>query len=1031
MMTKRAKIAGLVMLSVLLVVAICVAPSVFASEVPVLSDVAVAKEYEVNTIFAIPTATLTLGDVTQEASAVLYLPDGSAVNSRQLTLDKLGKYTLEYSANFDGKRYSKSMDFLVYNTLYTIENPSGSTAQYYTKYEFTEYNGTKTPLEGLFLDMASGATFQYNKIIDFSNKTAANEFVRFTIIPTEQGYADVNRLYFKLTDAHDNNNYVIISLRDPVPTTVKYGMKNNAEQMKIYHYTFTRGYILAGSAMQTPSGLEGVRLHVGNIYGYPATCSFHGISGLDYNTGLANSLWAANGSSGLSLDYNTMSIYHNKTGFVVDLDNPAYFTQLWEGFTTGEAYLSVYFSDYTGSNTAKLLIHEIDGEKPTATKLYDDGKPEITVETPETGVYNGVIGLKYPIFSASALDSYDGKLNVQATVYYNYMSTHRLLVENNDGYFTPTRGGNYFIVYTAEDAAGNVATKEVTVKVSDKTEDIKFTITGGDRTGKVGSTFSIANVKVDNALGGYKLVTEVSIGDEKVENDGSKFLPKKVGTYTVKFIATDALGRTAEDSYQVTVEKSDAPVFYSTPILPKYLMSGKTYTLPELVALGYAENNNGTEITAKIYITDKNGRKEVADNTITPVVASSGKTVTIEYVATEGDKSTTYKVSLPCHIVTSGKKLDITGYFATDSGVSTTAKSNMVTFKTSKNNTGFTFINALVTRELDIQLNVDKTASNLENIYIYLEDSENKDISVKIVMKRNGVNADISFNDDTVGFPVAFNFAGVGSDVTMVYNELNNCLEFPNDGKSFKINTTEKGAAFTGFPSGKVYARIVMGGVSGNASVNLVRLNGQQIRTLSDDRIAPKIAVMGEYKSGYDIGTELTLFKAFAGDVLDPNLESFVVSIRDPEGNVLVDNLDLLIPENAQKTLTLKLDSYGSYSLSYTAKDTSGRTGSWSQAIPVIDDKAPVIKLDGKVPTTGKIGQQIQLPAGTVTDNVDTDLKLYVYVSDPFGGYVQVYGTAYVDNVFTPTMAGEYAVHFTAFDSTGNMTYETYIITVE
>ena len=46
MMTKRTKIAGLVMLSVLLVVAICVAPSVFASEVPVLSEVAVAKEYD-------------------------------------------------------------------------------------------------------------------------------------------------------------------------------------------------------------------------------------------------------------------------------------------------------------------------------------------------------------------------------------------------------------------------------------------------------------------------------------------------------------------------------------------------------------------------------------------------------------------------------------------------------------------------------------------------------------------------------------------------------------------------------------------------------------------------------------------------------------------------------------------------------------------------------------------------------------------------------------------------------------------------
>jgi hypothetical protein len=265
----------------------------------------------------------------------------------------------------------------------------------------------------------------------------------------------------------------------------------------------------------------------------------------------------------------------------------------------------------------------------------------------------------------------------------------------------------------------------------------------------------------------------------------------------------------------------------------------------------------------------------------------------------------------------------------------------------------------------------------------------------------------------------------------MVYNELNNSLEFPNDGKSFKITTTEKGTAFTGFPSGKVYARFVMAGVSGNASLCLTRLNGQQIRTLNDDRIAPKIAVLGEYKPGYEIGTELELFTAVAGDVLDPNLQAFTVSLRDPDGNVLIDNLDLLNAENANKKLVVNLDNYGGYTLSYAAKDTSGRSGNWSQVLRVIDDQAPVITVDGKVPTTGKVGQKIQLPMATVTDNMDEEVKLYVHMEDPTGCFIEVYGQAYVDNAFTPAIAGKYTIKYLVFDSSFNMTYQTYTITVE
>ena len=90
-----------------------------------------------------------------------------------------------------------------------------------------------------------------------------------------------------------------------------------------------------------------------------------------------------------------------------------------------------------------------------------------------------------------------------------------------------------------------------------------------------------------------------------------------------------------------------------------------------------------------------------------------------------------------------------------------------------------------------------------------------------------------------------------------------------------------------------------------------------------------------------------------------------------------------------------------------------------------------MITVNGKVPTTGKVGQQIKLPMATAMDNVDDETKVYVFVEDPRGGLVETYGTAYADNVFTPSFAGEYLVKYLTFDGTFNIAYETYTITVE
>src|SRR5205823_5269388 len=97
----------------------------------------------------------------------------------------------------------------------------------------------------------------------------------------------------------------------------------------------------------------------------------------------------------------------------------------------------------------------------------------------------------------------------------------------------------------------------------------------------------------------------------------------------------------------------------------------------------------------------------------------------------------------------------------------------------------------------------------------------------------------------------------------------------------------------------------------------------------------------------------------------------------------------------------LVLTSKGSYTVTYTAKDSSGNTSTATRTVNVVDTNAPVITLNGLNPMTVECGSGYVEPGATATDGCD-------------GASVPVVITGTV-----ATTKGTYTITYTATDSSG------------
>jgi hypothetical protein len=979
-------------------------------------ETGIEEEYNLGEIISIPDLKIVYKNQQYDSTALLYYPGGGVYSVSKAVLNESGLYKLEYSTVVSGKRISVIEQFNVIKPLFEVTGKK-STAKYGKINE-----GTENEKSGIIANISYGEVFKYNKIINLLDNTPNKDIVNFFVLPQTPGKADVLKVMFRLTDVWNPDNYVTIEIK-------KY--------LSDADWSLRNVYLTANAKGQDKVGLEenpdGAFVYNGIKY-YKYTNSTWGTSfpfslaAYPLKSTIGTPIPAGNRFLELTMDYNSKAFYvknQASTKIISDLDEPSIYGNIWNGFTTGEVFLSVWAEDYSAASFS-IMITDIDGHDLTQTSINDEDAPVIDIDfgdyTPDT-LPDAVVNEKYKVFDASAYDKSEGAKEVTKRVFFNYYQTNRSQVSIIDNAFTPIREGDYVIEYTATDNSGNTSIEIVEITAIFPDDVLSISINDKAVSGTAGKTVSVASsYNLYNNVGNTSLkITATLNRDTKIVYNIDpltlSFQPLYAGNYTIKFAYSDYIYSKAE-TYIVKINVSSEPIFIEEAPLPKYFIKGRKYKLPGLNALNLS-GENPVEIASSVQVVEDSANQgNVVDGIYT---AGNATSATVTYRATINNNSISKVYTIPV-IDTGGSNLNITKYFyATKGNPVLSANKDYVIYRATEDSS-IDFINVLQAYSFYMSFGVNPDQRNFDSVIIYLTDSVDPSARIKVEYSYfSGTSTWVSVND---GAPSAItpSFATNNNQFSINYN--NKVAELsPAAGKSVKIEKTMYGADFSGFKSGNVFLEIELKGVKGASEINLFKLNNQSLNNMSRDIMEPELFVES-ITGNYSIGDTILLKAGYAADVLDTYL-TYTFIVKSGDDFVEADDGTLLDgTQNPYIDYSITFDKLGTLILTYNAKDSANQVAEYTYTIKCIDSTAPEIQLKD-IKDKGKLNSDIEVAKATVTDNVTENIVAGITVKGPDARMVRLTGkTFYAD------LVGVYTVYYSAYDQAGNMALVSYEVVV-
>lgn len=990
----------LILLSVIALVfalSVATATMVFADTDATFSDISIQENYCKNDTMEIPVVTMNVGGRNYETKAVLHQPNGKAkFVSGNAILSEFGQYSLEYVATVNGVTYNTEKSFYVYQPKFELSSPEDE-----VYYEDNGVDGAK----GEFVSLSQDQTLTINDYFDITKSSLTKPLFEAVVLPAEIGKEDFQTLQIDLICKNDQSQYLRL--------IVNYNPENNCT------------YTMAGSQDQTPTGFEqdGERLHVGDNWGAAWHGTFSGRFAKDKDQIYSDvKIW---------LDYQSKVVYANVAkGFVIDLDDSQYFSNLWTGFEENEVFVRISASRFQATKPARFIILRAGDIDLTEQKIFDTTAPDIDIDyggVDEDDLPIGVVGYDYPLFEATSIDYMSGECVVQVRVKSRDNTTGGVELSVKNSSFTPISAGEHVITYTSTDRSGNVATKVLTVNVVDEYAAPQMKLTNIKISAKNGEFVKLADVEPSNCIGTAKIEKKVYFEDKEILTSGDGFRPGKVGEYTVYITVTDYLGRIAQRNYTVFVSENDKAVFIDRIDLPHYLIAGSEYNFDNVYAYDYSVSGQVRKIKATLVTEDANGIIEHVDDKFIPSVATHLDTVKLYYKATvNGSLSKSEEFTIPVCVVGSSKDIDISKYFVSaDAAIEKSSAGTVIT--TSKDKTSVEFANFLLAHGASYEFDVDGTKNAFNKINVYLTDVLNEEEVVKITYEKSSETKSYFSVNGGTKYEMAASFYGKGE----------NSFAFKYDNEQFTVTDTSKitfgvtkylnGEKFKGFTSGRVSIVFEFEDVRGESSIIVSKINGQNTTSVKADLIKPRIALDSPMEFRYKLNDVVEISTALAMDVLDPNIECYY-TVTGIGGQIMKD-VDGVLLENVslREKHTVKLDKYGVYRVSYFAADWNNKKETdFGYIMEVVDLTPPVIAVFGNVQKTAKVGDRMNVPKVVAIDEIDGETEVTIFVMLPDGSF-RKYDTA----VSEYKMQGKYTFWIYTFDLAGNTSVNTYEVTVQ
>lgn len=964
----------------------------------------------------LPEVAVEIGGESFTAKTCVVYPDGCGYEVSRFTPDEAGAYTVEFYVVKDGRKYAQTQTVRVQKDAFSVS--ADKSELYYGTH------ATYTDLNGLVVGLANGETLDYNKTIDFTQKTENDTLVSFSLAPTQLGAADAENLYVTFADAYNPSNQFKV-----------YIWKNSGGA--VYTRIFVNGDSNSYGLEKTKSTSSATRTilvdyYKGNNY-YLWKNSWGAM--LQYRfSGIMNDKQITDGETKLiiSMDYETKQVFIKvkesaTLALIADLDDERIFPNGFTGFSSGLAYMSVSTSEQSAARFG-MVIDKIDGKEIYAEEATAEvPAPVIEIDYPKAyeSVPHALVGKTYPVFDAEARVTSNNQAKLDVSVFYGYHNGGRVELPIKDGRFATPYAGTYTIRYTATDYYGQTTETLVDVPCINAAP-LKAEFAEEATTWITGKAVTVPAPIITDSYGQADIQIKkeaILKSDESVRYaiDGEQFLPMQAGTYKIVYECTN-IAETITAEKEIVVANSQAPVFLDTPLLPKYLLKNAKYVFPQMQGTVFGEVN--CEIDAQISVKGNGEATATALADGQAYQVGDYSSVEVIYTAANGAHLETYSRTIPVLDVGYGTaNLSISSYFQKLGGEYTVqAEKSKMAFAANANS----YVHTEFIRELIADGFYAKFGNITDGgtVHIYLTDMKNADERVKLTYQNTEGSTKFYINDEYV---VKFTEALTSKTVEFNYDGAFGSIA-PDGTVAYEIATYENGAKFNGFSSGYVYLELATESVTSAVSFDLVSVWGQGINSVKYDIVRPYYEDSGD-KGRQSLNAEYVLKTTKFADVLDPFV-TVSVSVLTPDNTyaVAADGTVLKNLTSLDKDYVIRLSSYGQYLVQFTLSDGTGnkvRNGGY--AVTVLDEVAPTIALTDVPVGEYAVGSTVALAKCTVLDDLSETEKVAVFTTlKDANGVV----TTVTEESVTLTKAGKYTVFVWAVDEAGNAATVSYDIRV-
>lgn len=919
--------------------------------------------------YAFPQVSAKIGGQTVPVSLKLVGPDGREVKAGSV-LQKVGYYTLTATAKNQSAVYGQSRGFTVRTgTEQMFENKRASVIRSGAKSPDYAY-----PYEGIEVTATrSNAKITYKTPIDLTKLSkSGTTLIEFLPTPMQQGIAEFGQINIELADVNDPSKTIDVKI----------------------HRSYDGGYLHTSLVRAAINKTAYAGMHWGTLVttegrGTDMSVSFSGDIAKDNLKCSTGKIW---------FDWEEKAFYcalQDMQLQILDLDNYAHvgIGNEWTGFSGNMATLSVIANTIENPNP-KYMITSVIGQPLGGD--FQTSKDPVGFDVDYAGngsAPQGAVGKPYPVFGVTAFDNIDSDLPVTTEVYYAYKNPSlQKRYDLEDGRFIPDRAGKYTIVYASGDSSHRV---EVTVK--DSLPALGFEFAEGEIPAqmRVGESLVLPKVSAFGGSGVKNVAFSAKLNGKDAEISENRIVAAEEGTLLLKVRVTDYIGQVYEDSYSVKISLSDLPVLDYGISVPKAIIDGRPFRFASVSARDYSAN--GGVSAYEIYVTDPNGTHKLEKDTYKPAFGKEGA-IRVVYRVFNADKSKYTDIPYDVQVIRPEYKDE---YLLLDEGVRVTRSDNGVLLESAKDHS-FGFVNPLCAHLFKVKFSVN--SQMLDRVNIRLTDSVNAEQTVVLSVVKASSYCYLEVNGVRGG-----NTTGVFARESFELRIAENGVTIANKRGAAvgTLLTFENGRRFTGFASGKVYFEMQTQGILADAGVTLISLNDQLFDSYPYDEMRPQIVLSREPEKYGKFNEEYVIPYITAIDVLDWYTE-MEVTVTGPHGKVYLDKAD------AGADNRIRLDAYGSYLITYRAFDSNGMPAKLVIPFRVADEESPVIRLDGKLQETAKVGQKIGLPKATASDNSGEELTVIVSVFDPTGKKVVT------SDSFVPERSGVYVVSYFVKDAAYN-----------